>query len=351
MGVEILFYDSRGKIQSMSRNIPPIALSLAAVALVGISLFILSWSAPIITPILLAWYLTALALPGYFWLQKRGLRKGIALILLIFIILVGGVTIGLLFILALNSLQAGLSLYLDNLDAFAESVTAALDVESQSGTIVDWLGSNGLGQILINLLPALIDAATSFLFSLVLVAFLLLEAPRFQRLLNTVLSDRPVFSQMPTLMKTAVTYFGIRTRLNLITGLGFTFWLILLGVDYAPLWGLLTFVLSYIPYIGLFTAMIPPTILALAEFGLVRGALVVAGAVAFNLLVENVLEPSYTGKKLRLSPSIVFISFFVWGWLLGPVGALLSMPITVMLMLVLDQHESTRWIANIIGRE
>jgi predicted PurR-regulated permease PerM len=97
--------------------------------------------------------------------------------------------------------------------------------------------------------------------------------------------------------------------------------------------------------------MIPPTILALAEFGLVRGILVVVGAVVLNLLVENVLEPSYTGKKLRLSPSVVFISFFLWGWLLGPVGALLSMPITVMLMLILNQHESTQWLAEIIGRE
>ena len=156
---------------------------------------------------------------------------------------------------------------------------------------------------------------------------------------------------MPALMKTAVTYFGIRTRLNLITGIGFALWLVLLGVDYAALWGVLTFVLSYIPYIGLFTAMIPPAILALAEFGLVHGILVIIGAVVINLLIENVMEPSFTGKRLRLSPSVVLISFFLWGWLLGPIGALLSMPITVMLMLVLNQHESTQWLAKIIGRE
>jgi predicted PurR-regulated permease PerM len=110
-------------------------------------------------------------------------------------------------------------------------------------------------------------------------------------------------------------------------------------------------VLSYIPYIGLFTAMIPPAILALAEFGLLYGVLVVVGAAVINLLIENVLEPSYTGKKLSLSPSVVFVSFFIWGWLLGPIGALLSMPITVMLMLVLGRHESTQWLAKIIGRE
>jgi len=91
--------------------------------------------------------------------------------------------------------------------------------------------------------------------------------------------------------------------------------------------------------------------LAIAEFGLPHGLLVIVGATVINLLIENVMEPSYTGKKLNLSPSVVFVSFFVWGWLLGPIGALLSMPITVMLMLILDKHESTQWLAKIISRE
>jgi predicted PurR-regulated permease PerM len=329
----------------------PITFALAGVALVGIVLVIISWAAPVLTPILLGWYMTALALPGYFWLQKRGVKKGVALLILILALLVGGIAIGILFIVSINSLQDGLALYLDNLDQFATSLEGLTGETGQSTKIAELLGSDGLGKLLASFIPALIDAASNFLFGLVLVAFFLLEAPRFQKLLNTVLTDRPALSQMPTLMKTAVAYFGIRTRLNLLTGLSFAIWLIVLGVDYAPLWGVLTFVLSYIPYIGLLTAMIPPTILALAEFGLTRGIMVVVGAVALNLIVENVLEPSYTGKKLRLSPSVVFVSFFVWGWLLGPVGALLSMPITVMLMLILNQHESTQWLSRIIGRE
>jgi len=270
---------------------------------------------------------------------------------LVLILLVGGVALILLFINSLNTLQEGLQLYLGGLDQAAANLQAALGERGAGVNVSQYVGSAGLGKVLVNLLPALINAAGNFLFALVLVAFILLEAPRFQRLVQNDLADRPVLREMPRVMKTAVTYFGIRTRLNLVTGLGFGLWLLLLGVDYALLWGILTFVLSYIPYIGLLTAMIPPTILAIAEFGLFRGVLVVLGAVVFNLAVENVLEPSYTGKKLRLSPTVVFISFFLWGWLLGPVGALLSMPITVTLMLILGQHESTQWIAKIIGRE
>ncbi len=332
----------------INEQLAPITIALAGVALVGIILVLISWAAPVLTPIMLAWYLTALALPGYFWLQKRGIKQGIALLLLMAALLIGGAALGLLLFTSINSLQDGLALYLNNLDELAAGIAGT---SSASSTISGFLGSEGLGKVLIKSLPALLNAATNFLYSLVLVAFFRSETPRFRELSNRVLGDRPVLSQMPALMKTAVTYFGIRTRLNLVTGIGFTIWLMLLGVDYAPLWGVLTFVLSYIPYIGLFTAMIPPTILAVAEFGISRGILVVVGAVALNLLIENVLEPSYTGKKLRLSPSIVFVSFFVWGWLLGPVGALLSMPITVMLVLIMNQHESTQWLAKIIARE
>jgi AI-2 transport protein TqsA len=162
---------------------------------------------------------------------------------------------------------------------------------------------------------------------------------------------RPVLSQVPGLAGTAVRYFGIRTRLNLITGAGVSVVCLLVGVDDPLLWGLVAFVLSYIPYIGLFTAMIPPTLLALAESGWVAALIVVVTITALNLLIENVVEPGYTGRQLQLSPTVVFLSFFFWAWLLGPVGALLSMPITVMLLLVSSREESTFLLAQIIGRE
>jgi predicted PurR-regulated permease PerM len=123
------------------------------------------------------------------------------------------------------------------------------------------------------------------------------------------------------------------------------------GVDYAPLWGVTAFFLSYILYIGLLAAMVPPALLALAEFGWPQALLIVIVIVGINLAIENVVAPSYTGKQLKLSPTIVFLSFFFWGWLLGPVGALLSMPITVLLLLVFQANENTQWLARLIGNE
>jgi predicted PurR-regulated permease PerM len=97
--------------------------------------------------------------------------------------------------------------------------------------------------------------------------------------------------------------------------------------------------------------MIPPAILALAESGWLQAAIVVIGITLINLLIENVLEPGYTGRRLQLSPTIVFVSFFFWAWILGPIGALLSMPITVMLVLVFQSNDSTHWLARLLSSE
>jgi predicted PurR-regulated permease PerM len=188
------------------------------------------------------------------------------------------------------------------------------------------------------------------MFAAVLTAFLFLEFDRFMGLAQTSLKDRPLFGVLPNLVDTAIRYIGIRTRLNLVTGVGVTILCVLLRVDYPLLWGVWAFMLSYIPYIGLLTAMIPPSLLAWAESGPLYGLIMVVGITIMNLAIENILEPSYTGRKLQLSPVIVFISFFFWGWLLGPVGALLSMPITVLLLLISSNHEETQWLAQLIGR-
>jgi predicted PurR-regulated permease PerM len=163
--------------------------------------------------------------------------------------------------------------------------------------------------------------------------------------------DLPYIGVIPHVMEAAIQYFFIRIRLNVLTGLLFGTALWLLGVDYAALWGLITVFLSFVPYIGLVLAATPATLLAWAEFGIGRALLVVVLVIVINLVIENVIAPTYTGKELNLSPAVVFVSFFFWVWLLGPLGALLAMPITVLMMLTFSHYEPTRWIAQLIAGE
>ena len=327
--------------------LPPISWALIGALVAGVLLVLIKWLAPVLTPILFAAYVTALCLPIYSWLQVKGLSRILALIVMVIVVALGLGGILLLALLSVTSLRDGLAIYTSGVGDGVESLASTLNLTAVQNVTV----SDAFSQQVSGLLVAIAGSLGNMLFSLVLVAFFLLEAERFFGLASAQLRSRPIFSELPEIANTAVTYFGIRTRLNLLTGTAFGLALYLLGVDYALLWGLLAFLLSYIPYIGLTLAMIPPTLLAFAEFGLGRAVIVVVLALVINLSIENFLEPAYTGKKLSLSPSVVLISFFVWAWLLGPVGALLSMPITVLLMLVFSKNEGTSWVSRIISRE
>jgi AI-2 transport protein TqsA len=115
------------------------------------------------------------------------------------------------------------------------------------------------------------------------------------------------------------------------------------------LWGILTFFLSFVPYIGLFIALTPAVVLALAEFGLSRALLVIVGVVVINVLAENVLSPMMMGRGLNLSPTVVFLSFILWAWVLGGPGAFLAVPITMFVIGMLDTFPETRWLASLMG--
>jgi predicted PurR-regulated permease PerM len=333
-------------------SISPITRALAGIALVGFYLILVSLAAPVLVPILFAFFLVALALPIFLWLQRRGLKRGLALFLLVALLLVSGLGLLFLALISVESLQSGMEAYSSELSTKMAELSAALASSGVDLSSVSEQLAALSAAVLAGFLSALVAIISTGMTSLVIVAFFLLESERFLNIVRTgVIKDRPMLSQLPAVGQTAVQYFSIRARLNLITGAGVTLICLLLGVDYPLLWGVVAFFLSFVPYIGLVIAMIPPTLLALAEFGWVQALIVVIGVTVINLLIENVLEPSYTGKRLSLSPTIVFLSVFFWSWLLGPVGALLSMPITVLLLLVFKNSESTLWLAKIIGKE
>jgi len=209
-----------------------------------------------------------------------------------------------------------------------------------------------LADILRTILGIVIQVGQSLVFAIIVAALLLLDSPRLSRMVSGGLgSGNPVFREAPAIAKAAVTYFTVRIRVNAVTAVSMLVLLLLLGVDDAWLWALGTFFLSFVPYLGLILAMIPPAILALAESGPVAAAIVIIGATVLNVVAENILEPTLTGRALSLSTWVVFVMFFFWVWLIGPIGALLSMPITVLIVLVLQHNEPTQWVAALLTRE
>ena len=135
------------------------------------------------------------------------------------------------------------------------------------------------------------------------------------------------------------------------TGLLVYFFLLIVGVDYPLLWAVLAFVLNYIPTIGSIIALIPPFLLAMVQLGFIDSIIVLAGYLTINTIMGNILEPKFMGMGLGLSTLVVFLSLVFWGWVLGPIGMILSVPLTITIKIALDSSEETRWLAVMLGPE
>lgn len=144
-------------------------------------------------------------------------------------------------------------------------------------------------------------------------------------------------------------YIVIKTGVSLATGLLIALWLRILGVPYAGLWGLLAFLFNFIPNIGSFIAAIPAVLIAWLELTTVPAMAAAAGFVFVNAVIGNFIEPRLMGRGLGLSPLVVFCSMVFWGWVLGPVGMLLSVPLTMTLRIALEGFDDTKWIATLMG--
>jgi predicted PurR-regulated permease PerM len=157
------------------------------------------------------------------------------------------------------------------------------------------------------------------------------------------------FARLDRITENVRRYLAVKTLFSLVTGVAVAVWLGILGVDYALLWGLLAFLLNYIPNIGSIIAAVPALILAFLQMGF-GGALITAiGYLLVNVVMGNFIEPRVMGARVGLSTLVVFLSLVFWGWVLGPVGMLLSVPLTMILKIVLEETEETRWIAVLLG--
>jgi predicted PurR-regulated permease PerM len=265
---------------------------------------------------------------------------------------VGGAAIVLLAFASVHSLTESLATYSDQLQARYPDAGETIGAGGLAAALGDVLPPEALVAVLRSVIDIVAQVGSALVFAVVVAALLLLDAPRLRRLGAAGLgSENPVFREAPGVASAAVTYFKVRIRVNAVTAAGLLALMLLLGVDDPLLWAVGAFVLSFVPYLGLIIALIPPTILAFAESGPVAAAAIVVGGTALNLLAENVLEPTLTGRALSLSTWLVFTMFFFWVWLMGPAGALLSMPITVLIVLVLRNNARTRWVGELLSRD
>jgi len=322
----------------------PILIAAAAVVLLaGMHL-----AAEIVTPVLLAIFFAVLLSPIYGWLKKK-VPGGLALLLTLAFMLLVVFFLVWLFSSSMTVLATSLAGYSDQ---FSQR-QAELQANAGSGAIkqvISALDPAALTGALSFILGALVDIFKQGLLILFVTLFALTEGPQFGvRLVKAFGPDHFVVRDSMGLVHSVISYFGLRAIVNLFTAVGTGLMLWLFGIPYAGLWAVLIFFLSFIPYIGAFLATIPPALLAFAQGGLVLMVVVVVLSIVINGLAENIVSPLVMSKGLSVSPTVVFISFIFWMFILGGSGAFIAMPLTVALIIFLGSFEETRAIAAVMG--
>ncbi len=225
--------------------------------------------------------------------------------------------------------------------------TGTADPKLQSS---GYLGSFSPAVIFRSFLDSVMGMFNYALIVFLMLVFLLLEWSRFgQRMEALPGNTQKNIEQVAEILASIRRYMLIKTMVSLLTGLLITIWLMLLGVKYAALWGTVAFLFNFIPAIGSLIAGIVPTLFVLVDQNSMMAVHVAVAFIVVNFLIGNLLEPRIMGEGLGISTFVVFLSLVFWGWVLGPAGMLLAVPITMVIKIALASDERSAWIAILIG--
>ena len=336
----------------MPNNASPIARLLVTLAAFTIIVAGLKMADTLIVPFILAVFIAMVVAPLVSWLRGRGVPNGLAILVVVLLMLSVGFLLGAVMGSALVNFRQDLPEYSSKLGALSSGFQQWLTERGIVVSAEQWQNSfdpGALMALVANTLASFGNVMTDGMMILLTVIFILAENTGFAEKLTRARGPKSSSQWLETFTKSVNSYMVIKTSISLITGLVIFIWLSILGVDYAVLWGLLTFLLNFVPAVGSVIAAVPAVLLAIIQLGFGSAALALAGFVVINMVMGNVIEPRWMGRGLNLSPLVVFVSLVLWGWVLGPVGMLLSIPLTIMLKIGLESQAETRWIGTMLG--
>jgi len=336
------------ELSALRSKIPLTLVSLAAAVILIAGL---RAAQALVVPFMLALFFAIIAAPLVNWLQRKRVPAAVAVLLVVIVLLAVLTIVGVVLGGTINRFVAAIPQYQARLDALVNSIPSLIDrlpleleIDDREilgiidpGSVMSWVGSGlkGLAAILSN----------TFMISLIVV-FMLLEGVWVPTKLKVAFGeDSKAVLQVDHAATQIQRYLAVKTIVSLSTGTMVAIWTSLLGLDFALLWGLLAFLLNFIPTIGSLLAAVPAVLLALIQLGPGSALAVGLGFMVVNILFGNIIEPNVIGRTLGLSTLVVFLSLVFWGWVLGPVGMLLSVPLTMIIKIILESSEKTRPIA------
>ena len=290
------------------------------------------------------------------WMQKKRVPAVLGALAIVTVIMSIFAIVGAIvgssvaeFTAALPSYQARLDVIKDG---FFDFIVNNLNVDESIeglGDMIDPGWAMGLAASILNGLQAVLTNVFLIIFTMI---FMLLEASTAQMKIHAAFGRSAESMEGPRVFLANLgRYLGIKTIVSIATGMlaGLLTWSV--GIDFPLLWAMLAFLLNYVPTIGSIIAAVPAVLLALVQLGPGAAMATAIGFASINVVFGNFLEPRLMGYGVGISPLVVFVGLVFWGWVFGPVGMLLSVPLSMTLKLALESNESTRWVAILLGSE
>ncbi len=310
----------------------------------------------LIVPFLIATFLALITVRPMLWLQENRVPTVLAALLIVLTIMAALTVVGVVvgrslaaFTAALPGYQAQLQGLIDGLVRIVAQYTDSEQSVERIGDLINPGWAMGLAATLLN---AVRDIMTNTLLIVFTMIFILLEASSFPTKITAAFGDTAdSLDRARQFLDDLGRYLGIKTLVSIVTGL--LVWLLTwwLGLDFPKLWGMLAFLLNYIPTLGSIIAAVPAVLLALVQLGAGEATATAIGFMAVNIAFGNFIEPRLMGYGVGISPLIIFVGLIFWGWVFGPVGMLLSVPLSMTLKMALENDERTRWVAVFIGSQ
>ncbi len=307
----------------------------------------------ILLPILFAVFLSILAAPAVEGLKRVKVPGALAILIVVLtvaLVLVGATG---LVVSTVRGFTAQIPQYEEPLQDLVASTIATVEAYGLSvelDGLTEYLQPATVMTVVGQTLNALVAVLQRIVIVTLTMTFILFETNELAHKTRLAFGEDGAatisFGQAPMQVQ---RYLFIKSCTSALTGIAVGIWCEVLGLEFAMLWGMIAFLLNYIPSIGSIIAAIPPFLLAIVSLGWVSAIGIASGYAVVNVLLGNFLEPRLLGRTLGLSPLVVFLSLLFWGWLWGPAGMLFCVPLTVIFKLILEGNDDTHWIAVFLG--
>ncbi|OUR61341.1 hypothetical protein A9Q74_09230 [Colwellia sp. 39_35_sub15_T18] len=312
-------------------------------------------AANILVPFLLSLFIAIICNPLVAKASEYKVPKAISVLLVIGIFVTVALSLAGLVGQSLNELSQLIPQYRLQLKEQFVWLTAFLaryNVQISSAILLEYFDPAVAMGMAANMLSGFGSVMANLFLIILTVIFMLFEAPSFPIKLHFALDDPEMrLKQIERFLASVNNYIAIKTMVSIATGIIVATMLWAFGLDFFLLWGVLAFLLNYIPNIGSIIAAVPAVILAVLQLGLGEAGAIGMGYMLINMTMGNIIEPRYLGKGLGLSTLVVFLSLIFWGWLLGTVGMLLSVPLTMIVKIAFENSPEGRWLAILLSDE